>query len=250
MQYFDRTECAFTDIINMVGFRKRVFARRKSFVPRKRFKFTRPRVPRPTLETKVVDFPVGETLSTTPTITHISAIANGTGDFQRIGNLVNFKYLHLALWINQTPGVGISLQADYCRVAIVYDKSPNGVLPTYASVFQATDNAGANTSDPFVKANIDTKHRFRVLYNQNLFLPAVGVAPTVSNGGVEEGVGRLRLNKFIYLRWMPSRHIGTTAVIGSVESGALYLLTETQTIAVGASASVLQGSIRVAYVDK
>ena len=45
----------------------------------------------------------------------------------------------------------------YARLLVVYDKQPNGALPTYATVMQTRDNAGAATNTAFSDLTLTTK---------------------------------------------------------------------------------------------
>lgn len=205
---------------------------------------------RPVAESKYVDTEMGVTINTTVTGTLLNGVATGTGDFGRIGNTIQLKYVQLRLWFNQTAGVAVSQRNDYVRVIVVYDQQCNGAIPVLATVLQDTSSTGANTANCFSFSNTDTKRRFKMLFDRTFYLPPVGVLTTSLStlGGVEEGAGLLRINKFIKLRNLTTRFIGSTDAIGDMETGSLVIYT--QSIGNTGSATSLQGAIRLCYNDR
>ena len=83
----------------------------------------------------------------------INGIVQGAGNNQRIGNKVSLKALRMK---GQIINLATAVQT-YARLLVVYDKQPNGALPTYATVMQTRDNAGAATNTAFSDLTLTTK---------------------------------------------------------------------------------------------
>ena len=71
---------------------------------------------------------------------------------------------------------------------VVYDKQPNGALPTYATVMQTRDNAGAASNTAFSDPNFDNKERFTILRDTTFVLPSVtNTVGVLTNVGFDQG---------------------------------------------------------------
>ena len=78
--------------------------------------------------------------------------------------------------------------ATYARLLVVYDKQPNGALPTYATVMQTRDNAGAASNTAFSDPNFDNKERFTILRDTTFVLPSVtNTVGVLTNVGFDQG---------------------------------------------------------------
>lgn len=149
---------------------------------------------------------VNGTVSSTPSVTLLSTIANGTGSSDRIGKMIQFHDIEIS-WHLRMAAVHNSNRG---RFWIVYDKSPNGVLPAYTDVLQSSD---VNTT-----MNCDTRARFLVLYEANW-------VTTNETTGCSYSVGQVQGHKVVSLKGKKCTFIGTGAGIADIETGAIYIVT-------------------------
>jgi len=137
----------------------------------------------------------------TGTLVYLSGIAQGDNEYQRTGRSVQYYQLEFrgTFWHGATPDHDIS------RVMLIYDKSPTGLAPTLADLFDAT---GARpVLDP---RNMDTQGRFTVLKDKE-FTSAEQARPT-------------HFKWLINMRRKKGVFSGATSAIASCEQGSIYLL--------------------------
>ena len=114
----------------------------------------------------------------------INGIVQGAGNNQRIGNKVSLKALRMK---GQIINLATAVQT-HARLLVVYDKQPNGALPTYATVMQTRDNAGAASNTAFSDPNFDNKERFTILRDTTFVLPSVtNTVGVLTNVGFDQG---------------------------------------------------------------
>lgn len=95
---------------------------------------------------------------------------NGTSFFNRIGNKIHMKSLKLSFFV--IPSYQKQTGSDYCSVAVVYDKQPNGALPVWKDVFMTQESvATTNYSNAASQVNLLNRERFKVLIHDSFLLP-------------------------------------------------------------------------------
>jgi len=137
----------------------------------------------------------------------LSTIANGSGSSERIGKRIQYHDIEIG-W-HYRPNA--TFNANKCQWMLIYDKSPNGTLPTYLDMFQST------AVEAF--SNSDTRGRFQILYRQE------HIATNNANGYSDHG-GPWTGRKVISLKGKKCDFIGTGNTISDIEKGALYLVTQ------------------------
>lgn len=111
------------------------------------------------VEFKYHDAGVTGSLSTTPSITYITQIAQGDSSSTRDGNSVKLKSLDLrAKFTGNT-----SAEATYCRFIVGIDKLHSGTNVTVAG---ATDNSLLGVQDPCSQRDLNNKKRFIILMDK------------------------------------------------------------------------------------
>lgn len=155
-------------------------------------------------------------LTTTPQVFALTDIAQGDNYFNRNGNLVQTKYLQYKMTCNQVGGTTPII----FKAAIVLDRQPNGVAPTFAQVFDTSVSLLPWTMKN--KAAFD--ERFVILREQFGLCTAQG-----SDGaeGVAEGCikfGGMKTSDQI-IRWNGS-------AAASPNTNGIYLLIVAQTATV------------------
>lgn len=118
---------------------------------------------------------------------------------------------------------------DSVRVALVYDRSPNGTATTYGQVYSTAVGNGA-----FGMRNMSYIDRFDVLAVDEVQLCAAG--PNAS-----------RIDRYVNCE-LEIRFDGTGSGIGNVEIGNFTLVYADQN-ASGAAQRAILGVVRVTYTD-
>ena len=126
----------------------------------------------------------------------------------------------------QILNLATAVQA-YARLLVVYDKQPNGALPTYATVMQTRDNAGAATNTAFSDPNFDNKERFTILRDTTFVLPSVtNTVGVLTNVGFDQGtkndINIFNVDMYIKLKGLHTSYTGATAGIADISTGSLF----------------------------
>jgi len=187
-------------------------------------------------ELKYLDTSISQELNTTGVVTPINLIAVGDDNTSRDGRQATIKsvQVHLRLIKFATTSV------EKVRVMLVWD---NAVNSGSAPALQGTilDNAVISSpSDNFPK--IDNAQRFTILADR---LIALGPFSTTATQSVATD---LNLTVDFYKKMNSVvQYSGTTAAIGSIQNGGLYLVT-CGSLAAG-SCSAVQGGTRIRFTD-
>jgi len=117
---------------------------------------------------------------------------------------------------------------DFLKWAIVYDRQPNGALPTYQQIFQLYDQTGATHSDAYSDVNLDERDRFMIIRHKTYNGPAQDVAGATPAQTIGIPVEDQQINEFIKLKRLTTHFNGTAAplTITNIVTGALYLVTQ------------------------
>lgn len=156
----------------------------------------------------------------------LNGIAGSTGPSGRIGQELRMTSIHFRGVIRRD---NLELSPQVARLLIVYDKTPNGVAPTFG---QLIDNSVIDDVNylPFDPYNRDlVPGRFKILYDKNYVLN-----PQVADGWTQDGttftvsgygtVDRL-FNKKIPLQKRSVYGGATnTGVITDITIGSIYML--------------------------
>lgn len=122
-------------------------------------------------ELKEVNVNISQTnVTTTGTITHITAIAGGTGDNSRVGEDIRVKKIAIKGFFGSVAA-GVTASPVYYRCYIVVDKQQQAdTTPSLTEIF--------NTSDPILQfPSPNFSERYRFLY----------VSPIMSNNSIIQG---------------------------------------------------------------
>jgi len=204
-----------------------------------------------TLELKSVDTANATyTLNTTGQFTVLNVPVNGAAFYNRIGNEIEMKSLHLIGNITATANAG-SAPGEYARIMVVYDRQPNGAAPSTADLLTSYASAGTTTSTVFDHLNPNNKERFLVLMDDRLAF-ADSLKATAANaatqGAVDFSKNEVNINRFIKLRGLTTRYKASTGAIGDISIGSLLLFTF-GSIAAGTEAYGVNLSARLRFTD-
>lgn len=146
---------------------------------------------------------------------------------------------------------------QYCRIIIVYDRQPNGALPSLQAVLGDYPNGGTINTSIMSGINPDNRDRFMVLRDRQFMLPAVGangVAPTTTSpqfltdiGGNKES--RLQFDEYIKLNGLETQYKASTGGgIGDISTGS-YLIIAMASSSLASSPWVLSYQCRYSFYD-
>jgi hypothetical protein len=167
----------------------------------------------------------------------LNAITQGNGDTQRIGNSVHIAKIHLQLRITPkqiSTGVETSSHTEpmKVRVAVVWDKYPNGVQAVDTDIYAPLTGTDIDSN---CFNNVHTRKRFRVIMSRTfVFQPqAAGFGTSATAAGESEVFAMPRsYNAHRTLKPKPEHYIDSyvstytagTGAIGEITNGALYLV--------------------------
>lgn len=147
--------------------------------------------------------------SIAPLVQHLNQVAQGTGEDERIGREYTIGSINFRAVITPTDS---STSFSHVRLALIWDKQPNGSLPLASHIF---DDGG----NPMGFAELDNKYRFKILCDKHYLMDRRSTsAPeelTSKNQHLVEFYKRLNIRV---------RHSGVTGTIDSIVNGALLLL--------------------------
>lgn len=166
---------------------------------------------------------------TTGTVTLLNGIATGTDFTNRIGRKVNIKSLYIKGWLANT---GTTTVNTMCRLVVVYDSQSNGAAPAITDVFKAANGTS--------HLNLDNRDRFKVLYDKHYALAAVNNTATQAYAG-SPTVYPVKLFRKLNLE---EQFNGIAATVGSISTGAIYMLTFSSANPAGGGVFILSTRIR------
>lgn len=173
-------------------------------------------------------------LNTTGSVTALNLVATGTDYTNRIGRKVNITAVQMrgfAALADATAGPTLT------RIMLVWDMQPNGALAL------VTDVLNAALPDSFM--NLNNRDRFRVLYDKQFVF---GATTNVATQAYAQAPSVMNLN--VYKRCnQPVTFSGTTAAIGSMETGALLLVTVGDQTAASTAGANAYLTFRMRFTD-
>lgn len=186
-------------------------------------------------ERKVVDTALTDSpFSTTGEVTLLNGVATGTDFTNRIGRRVNCVSVQVNGWIGDGGNAVNEVDSTMCRIMLVEDFQTNGVQATITDIL--------SNADPTAFMNLNNRERFKVHFDKKFTVPPFNSNTTASDG-LFCPVPTIKFFKKINV---PVVFEGTAATIGSISSGALYL------VVLGSQAATslqLNWSARVRFVD-
>lgn len=212
------------------------FARTLSVVPRTR-----------SAEIKMVDISnTTYTCNTTGSVVAINLIQAGSSFFNRVGRRIEMKSLHVSGVM--VPSANATTANDYIRVMVVYDRQPNGAIPSIQTIFSNYDQTGAATFNSFAGLNPDQRERFLILMDERKTMP-----PNTGGGPYQPIEGNrdvFNIGRFIKMNGLMTHYQADSSpsVIGDISTGGLYLVTFGAFAAAGAPYSA-HINLRLRYTD-
>lgn len=185
-------------------------------------------------EVKSIDIPFANypfrEPATASSIQLLNGVQVGAGFNTRVGSRIEMKNLHVRGFVNNKATSAVS----FGRMLIVYDRQPNGVVFVIADLLKSRDNVGTAATTGSSEINLDNRDRFIIVRNEQFYFPPVtNTAGVLTNGPSFPGqTERYDVNLFIPLAGLVTLYNGTSnpAVIGDINSGALFAVFVSQTV--------------------
>lgn len=194
---------------------------------------------RPPFEKKSIDTSITNEFNSAGTTANsavllLNSVAQSSDYLGRIGREIWMKsiYLQGEAVQNNSP------ESQTVRVAIVYDTQPNGVSAASLDIFNIPAGAANNPTTP---VNLNNRDRFKILYDKRRELQV--------NGGTNTATCNVAYFKKYIKCSLKVTFGATTAGIGSIISGALWLVTIGWNAAAAADAAKFNGQCRVRFID-
>lgn len=232
----------------MVSNRKRIYNKLKKGAK----KYITARVPRNFArkkygdgEIKCVDLPYATYgLDSTGAVKCINLIQTGSSYNNRIGRRTCLVALYLHGYLfPQAENTGVS----YGRIAIVYDKQPNGALPAWSDVFQDDDQTGSTTNTAWSNINLNNRSRFWVVRDIRRNFPAIASYDVVGTPEPSSMEVQVDMTQFFQSQITQYKADSDPAVITDIATGSLLIMTYGNQV--NASGWNLGCTIRLRFCD-
>lgn len=181
----------------------------------------------------------------------------GSSFYNRIARRTRGVALNIMGFIKPTLANAAAKPSQYARIMVIYDRQPNGAVPSLATILLDYDQGGTTTTQALSGINPDQRDRFMVLRDRKILLPPLGingVAPTlqsVGTGGVNSDLkdSLLVWNEYIKLNGLETQYKASTGGgIGDIASGS-YLVVAIDSEDTSTSAWSLQWKVRYSFYD-
>lgn len=149
-------------------------------------------------------------MTTTGTIAVVNAMAQGADFDERIGNKIVMKGLEWRLRLQNEVNMTVG-KTQHVRFMVVYDKQTNGALPAIGAVLTSI---AVNSFK-----EVANRDRFLILKDQLVKFNTGGIESLTSAGIVDEVH-----HGFIPLRGLQCTYNAAAAGIGSIATGAIYVI--------------------------
>lgn len=168
----------------------------------------------------------------------ISGVAVGTDPLTRVGRKVTMKSINMRYALVCTAiatGAGGPVP-NRTRILLVYDKSPNGVLPSSADILEP--GAGFNAM-----MDLNNSDRFVIIADEMSEQTQGGAALALAGAALSSGSVYRKIN-------MESLYGGNSAAIGDIRSGAIYIMAASDTVMSATQATYgVNALTRIRYTD-
>lgn len=155
----------------------------------------------------------------------LNLVQAGPAVYNRNGARIEMKSVRLSGFIYPViPGAAIM---DRLRILIVYDRQNNGTLPAVSDILAYRTQTGTTGSLNGSLPNLDQKERYIILRDHHTIVPSVAfTSGAVTNVYNPDQTTNLDIDMFIPLKGLGTHFKSTAdpAVIGNINSGALYMI--------------------------
>jgi len=160
----------------------------------------------------------------------VNGVAVGAAPYQRVGSSIELVQLQWDCYLYPTEGIANTFN-DVFKLALVYDRQPNGTLPSFDDIFTAQYAGGGTSNDPMSPQNVDNIARFFVLRDMKWNLApsldqfeGLGLFPTTVNTFGTAKRGNMISDKCSLMN-LPTIYSGSGHTLSNITTGALYFVT-------------------------
>lgn len=175
---------------------------------------------------------LGITFDTSPQLTLLNGMAQGTTASTRIGRRINIKSIQ---WqFNCSTSTLTNWTAN--RYMIVLDTQANAATPAFTEVY--------DTADPACLRNISNMPRFKVLYDSKQFTMIGNLSTSPGNDGIAKCFdGYLKVN-------IPVQYnAGTAGTVADIQTNALYFIAVGNSASATTNTDIFNGRVRIRFSD-
>lgn len=163
-------------------------------------------------EKKAVDVdPANYVADTTGSVTLLNGIATGTDFTDRIGRKVALKSLFIR---GRICNIDNNIGPTVARLIVVYDMQTNGAAPSVTDILKSATSQA--------QLNLNNRDRFKVIVDKQWGLGQIVDTATQTYAA---GQDTYPIRIFRKLPNLDQQFQGTTAAVGSIATGALWMVT-------------------------
>lgn len=197
--------------------------------------------------------PVLDTTSTNGSSFVLNLIPPGNGSNNRVGRKVNLQSVRLrgTLIVASKAVVGTGdYRSNTCRMVVVYDKQPSGVLPTFDTIFGRITQDSTESCSYLDPVRYDNMSRFQVLRDT---VVSVDTITENTQAGTNNSVAYpIQFDEYIKLAGRETVYGGQNSPcsIADISTGGLYVYFRADINAADTAYTVAPDSFaRLRYID-
>lgn len=183
--------------------------------------------------------------TTTAIVTLLNGNVPGATSLTHVGRKLVMKSVQIKGDISIISDIA---GTTYARQVLVYDRDQSGTPATpaaitWAEVYSSVNAAGTVDSSAFAMRNLNFRDRFVVISDRSFELGPLETGATISYTGSPQGA---LVDYYTTLNMETIYNGGTAGTVADIQSGALWLLTITDT----AGGTQLNCAMRVRFSDE
>lgn len=175
----------------------------------------------------------------------INQLAQGDEFYNREGREVKLHKLQFQYTI--LPGPNYPKPVDRVKVALVYDRSSSGVVPTVQDIFQDIDYTGFAKTDAEAGLNLNNRKRFRLLLHRYHVLPHLAASSSEQQLLTSDQDNMTFKHFFNFKTPLEIIYSGSSANTSAINSGAIWLIAYSNESSSASEYWVLNFSARLRY---
>jgi hypothetical protein len=192
---------------------------------------------------------IDTTMTSAVNIIPLNLIRSGNGSWNRIGRILHMRSIRLKFSVESTFSSGITTTyTRQLRYVLVYDKQPNGTLPTKADIFSNKTQDGVENAKWDSLLAYDNMQRFVILKDETI--PMTPPVRSFDSTGSYTNTSSIDYYRDVYLKlnhMVNYKAENSPAVIGDISTGGLYLV---YMVDPGTSVVNTSGVARLRYTDQ
>jgi len=147
---------------------------------------------------------------TTGSVTLLNGVATGTDFTDRIGRKIIMRSLYIQGYV---AAIDNTVSPNISRLIVVYDNQSNGAAPAVLDVLKQASSIS--------QINLNNRDRFKILVNKTFPIAVIDNTATQALAG-SPTIHKVKIFKKLRHEALFN---GTTAAIGSIATGSIYMIT-------------------------